>query len=674
MSHNAKNPCSGVDSTPSYRILIVDDNEQIQADFRRALAAEASEEASELADIEQSLFGNASPSGGRHVWAEYRIESALQGEEGCQSVRAAVAAGDPFQLAFVDMRMPPGWDGLKTIEACWGVDRNLHIVICTAYSDYSWDEIQARLGRSDRLLILRKPFDPVEVSQIAAAMTEKWRLAQQAMRQTAELEERVRQRTDQLEQALKADRLRLDLLEAVVEQRTSDIRHAAMHDALTGLPNRSMLSDRLSRALARYREDPCARFAVLFLDLDDFKLVNDTLGHNAGDALLREVANRISQSIRTSDRDDDANFPTIAARLGGDEFVVLLQGLRKFADAEVVAQRLLSVLRQPYHVEGRQVRCGVSIGVTTCAGGYADVEQILRDADIAMYKAKSTNKNRYVVFAPRMHRDVVERVSLEADIRKGLEAQQFVLHYQPIVSLVTGALAGFESLVRWNHPTRGMISPDSFIPLAEATGLIRPLGLWAIEHASRQVVKWTRQYPDLRIPVSVNLSTRQLDDEALVPEIDRRLKSTGVDPSRLVLEITEGSLEHGKRGGDRLLTSLRALQIQVYIDDFGMGYSSLGRLPQLPIDGLKIDRVFISEAGGMRKYAAILNAIVNLARHMDASIVAEGVESIEHVALLQALDCEKAQGFYFSPAVPAEQTERFFRENWQIACTMPEAA
>jgi diguanylate cyclase (GGDEF)-like protein len=658
--------------TKPYRILIVDDNDEIHEDFRRALCADTG--SSELAGIERALFGGPSSLDAVNGRPHYRIDSARQGEDGYQLVRAAVTGADPYQLAFVDMRMPPGWDGLQTIEACWDADPTLQVVICTAYSDYSWDEIRARLGRSDRLLILRKPFDPIEVSQVSAAMTEKWRLSRLAETYTAELEEKVRQRTAQLEQALKQDRLRLDLLEAVVEQRTSDLRHAAMHDTLTGLPNRSLLSDRLSRALQRYREDPQARFAVLFLDLDDFKLVNDTLGHNAGDMLLKEVAARISQSIRSPEVRDEDDCGTVAARLGGDEFVVLLRGLRKFADAEVVAQRLLSVLRLPYQVEGRQVRCGVSIGVTTSARGYSDVEQILRDADIAMYAAKAGNKNRYVVFSPAMHKDVVERVSLEAEIRKGMENGQFVLHYQPIVSLVDGSLAGFESLIRWNHPTRGLIGPDSFIPLAETTGLIRPLGLWAIEQAARQAVQWTRQYPHLHLPVSVNVSTRQLEDDNLVYEIRKRLDATEVDPSRLVLEITEGSLEHEKRDGKRALASLRALKLKIYIDDFGIGYSSLGRLPQLPIDGIKIDRTFISEANGIRKFAAILNAIVNLGRHIDASVVAEGVESIEHVALLQALDCEKAQGFYFSPAVPAEQTERVFREKWQIACNLPRAA
>jgi diguanylate cyclase (GGDEF)-like protein len=652
----------------------VDDNDQIHEDFRRAVCADPDPGAGELAGIERALFGGPAPHDSSTGHPHYRIDSAMQGEDGYRLVRAAVADADPYQLAFVDMRMPPGWDGLKTIEACWEADPTLHVVICTAYSDYSWEEIRSRLGCSDRLLILRKPFDPIEVSQVAAAMTEKWRLSRLARMYTSELEEKVRQRTLQLEQALKQDRLRLDLLEAVVEQRTCDLRHAAMHDTLTGLPNRSMLSDQISRALRRYREDPHARFAVLFLDLDDFKLVNDTLGHNAGDVLLKQVAARISQSIRSGEWREDEDSATLAARLGGDEFVVLLRGLRKFADAEVVAQRLLSVLRLPYQVEGRQVRCGVSIGVTTSARGYADVEQILRDADIAMYAAKAGKKDRYVVFSPAMHKDVVERVSLEAEIRKGLDNGQFVLHYQPIVSLVDGGLAGFESLIRWNHPTRGLISPDSFIPLAEATGLIRPLGLWAIEQAARQVVQWTRHYPRHNIPVSVNLSTRQLDDDDLVYEIRNRLAATQVDPSRLVLEITEGSLDPEKRGGKSLLASLRALKLKIYIDDFGIGYSSLGRLPQLAVDGIKIDRTFIGAASGIRKSAAILNAIVNLGRHIDASVVAEGVESIEHVALLQALDCEKAQGFYFSPALPAEQTERFFLEKWQISPALPRAA
>lgn len=650
---------------PANHLLVVDDNALIHEDFRRALQHSVSARTAELDALESDLFGDP---GSKSVAGQvsYRIDCASQGEDAFALVQSAIADGDPYQLAFVDMRMPPGWDGLQTIEACWSVDPNLHIVICTAYSDYSWDEIQTRLGRSDKLLILRKPFDPVEVSQLALALTEKWRLSRSAAARESELEQQVRERTAQLEEALKQDRLRLDLLEAVVEQRTTDLRHAALHDTLTGLPNRSMLSDRLSVALHRCRLDPKERFALLFLDLDDFKLVNDTLGHGAGDSLLKQVASRISQSIRSSDseRQDDG---TIAARLGGDEFVVLLQGLHKFADAEAVAHRLLSVLRLPYELGDRRVRCSVSIGLTTSAGNYTDVESILRDADIAMYEAKSS-KNRYTCFNAEMHRDVVARVSLEDELRTGLEAGQFELYYQPIVSLINGTLCGFESLIRWNHPTRGIVGPDLFIPLADRTGLIRPIGLWSVEQAARQSVLWQKQFPNLHVPINVNLSARQLEDDTLASEIRKRITDAGADPSRLILEITEGSLSAEKGGGERFISSLKAMNLKTYIDDFGTGYSSLGRLPRLQIDGIKIDRLFISEAGNVRKYAAIINAIVNLGRHMEANVVAEGVESLEQVALLQTLECERAQGYYFSRAVPSAEAERFFTETWTIVC------
>ncbi len=646
-------------NAPANHLLIVDGDAQSRHLLLRALCSASGSSADTTCQPRSQNLPN------------YRIDSAPDAQDTLELIRGSLHNRDPYQAIFIDARVLLTPQGAQMLDTCWQLDPKVHLVVCGPSSDANSADIAANLG-SNKLLILRKRLDPLEIRLLAAVLCEKWRLNCAADVQGAALESAVNERTSQLENARKQDRLRLDLLEAVVEQRTTDLRHAAMHDALTGLPNRSMLSDRLSQVLRRYHVDPLTRFAVLFLDLDDFKLVNDSLGHGAGDALLVQVAQRITQSLRGSDGDRDG--ATMAARLGGDEFVVLLAGLHKFSDAEAVANRLLNILRVPYQLDGRSVRCGVSIGLTTSAVNYQTVEQILRDADIAMYAAKAGNKDRYVVFTPTMHRDVVARVSLENELRHALENGEFELHYQPIVSLTTGQLAGFEALARWNHPTRGAVQPDDFIPMAESTGIIHPLGLWAIEQAAAQSKRWEKQFPNSPITIGVNLSTRQMDDEALAYEIKRRISASGCDPSRLILEVTEGSLGRERRGAETFLQALRTMNLRTYIDDFGTGYSSLGRLPHMPIDGIKIDRLFIGESSNLRKYAAIISAILNLARHMDASVVAEGVESLEQVALLQALDCEKAQGFYFSPAVSARDAERFFHEKWQVACPISPGA
>lgn len=646
------------------RILTIDDNEQIHQDFRRCLTSvvEVNNATSDLDAMEAIMFGPGANAPVTKVEREsYRLDSVLQGQDALEKVIQAKGDRDPYQVAFVDMRMPPGWDGLQTIEAIWGIDPDLQVVICTAYSDYSWDEIQTRLGRNDQLLILRKPFDPVEVRQMAASLSQKWQLSQLARIKKAELENLVRVRTQQLEEAMQQDRVRLDMLETLVGQRTAELRHAALHDRLTGLPNRSMISDQLARVLQNGHENPSALFAVLFLDLDDFKLVNDTLGHLAGDQLLTCVAERIKSAARMV---EGLGFARVtAARLGGDEFVVLMENLRYVQDAENFASQLLEDVSRPYTVMDREVRCGVSIGITSSLTPHETVEQLLRNADIAMYRAKVA-KNRYVVFTPEMHEQVVARVSLEDEIRRGIDRNEFVLHYQPIVSLSTGELHGFEALARWNHPERGCIGPDAFIPLAERTGLIFALGRKTIEIAAAQLAEWQTKYPQRNLSLSVNLSTRQLSDENLPTEIDAIVRKAGADPSRFILEITEGVLSENELA-DRLIAKFRSMNFRTYIDDFGTGHSSLGRLPVIPFDGLKIDRVFLRTASRQRKYAAIINAIINLAHHMDAVVIAEGIESADQLALLQTLNCELGQGYYFSRPIAAEKVDSLLAEPWR---------
>ncbi|MCU0618307.1 MAG: EAL domain-containing protein [Gemmatimonadaceae bacterium] len=431
------------------------------------------------------------------------------------------------------------------------------------------------------------------------------------------------------------------MLQDVTERRAleAQLTWQAYHDPLTNLANRALFRDRVERALLAARERP-GTVAVLFLDLDNFKTVNDSLGHAAGDQLLFEVARRLLSATRGCDT---------VARLGGDEFAILLDNIRGPADAIVVAERVLQGMQAPVLLEGREVFVGASVGIVR-AEQQASADELLRDADVAMYDAKQAGKNRYAIFEPRMHSRAVARMQLEADLRVAIEAEEFTLVYQPIVRLESGRPVGLEALVRWVHPTVGPIGPDVFIPIAEETGLIVPLGRWILAEACRAAVSWNAQ-PALvdRIGVSVNLSPRQLEEAGLVASVRDVLRETGLPPALLTLEITETGLV-GTAGAipDRL-RDLKALGVSLAIDDFGTGYSSLGYIQHFPIDVLKIDRLFVEglkRSGGHE--AALARTIVGLGHSLGLRTVAEGIEVDAQRAILSELGCALGQGYLFS--------------------------
>lgn len=647
-----------------HRILTIDDNDAIHNDFRKTLcgasantSVEATTAAARISETEDILFGKDSSTGSPstseqdgtlHTMMSFELDSALQGEVGYEKVRTALAENRPYSVAFVDMRMPPGWDGLQTIQKLWEADPRLQIVVCTAYSDYSWEEIVRKLGWTDQLLILKKPFDTAEVRQIAAALTQKWEMSRQAQ-------------------------LKMNELEDLVQQRTAELRRVALHDKLTGLPNRMLLRDRLGRALERAKRDSNYKFGVLFLDFDRFKVINDSLGHEIGDLLLIEIARRLEGAFRgidslcrpsaektadqnqTIDQDD-----CVAARLGGDEFVVIVDELREPHEAARVAERLLALLAQPYVLKGREVHTTASIGITTNATPYAVADDMIRDADTAMYRAKAAGKANYVVFDEEMHRCAVERLTLEHDLRKGIDQDQIEVHYQPIVSLRTGRVTGFEALARWTHPTAGRLMPSVFIPIAEETGLIVPLGVKVMNAAWKQLAVWRKLFPNLPdLSMSVNLSRKQFASADLLNQILLAKNAAGVDARHLRLEITESSIMQNPEQAALMLREIRDLQIQLLIDDFGTGYSSLSCLHQFPVSGLKIDKSFIKGASERPEYAAVLGAIVMLTRTLDLDLIAEGIETTEQVRLLQSLNCDQVQGFLFAKPMSAKDAEEF---------------
>ncbi|HEY0009904.1 MAG TPA: EAL domain-containing protein [Tepidisphaeraceae bacterium] len=441
------------------------------------------------------------------------------------------------------------------------------------------------------------------------------------------------------------------------------LRHDALHDGLTGLPNRTLFHERVGRCLAQARRDPHYHFAVLFMDLDRFKIVNDSLGHAAGDRLLTTVAQRLRECLRESDtvvssdtRDDDESDPVVA-RLGGDEFTVLLDGLRTPGDAARVAQRLLAAVCQPVAFAGHELEITASIGIVAGNADYASEKDVLRDADAAMYKAKEAGKNRFAIFDESLHAAAVARLEMESDLRHAVERNELLLHYQPIVSLQTKKLKGFEALVRWQRNGR-LISPGEFIPLAEDIGLIVPIGAWIMQQACRQLADWQSRFPDAAsMSMSINLSRRQLIDPDLVPMVNRILKTTGVNPESVILEITESVIMDDQDGARAVLTALKATGVRLSMDDFGTGYSSLSCLHRFPLSELKVDRGFIADLQGKRGAAAVVHAVIGLAHNLGLVVVAEGLEKLEHVAFLQAMDCDYGQGYLFAKPLEAERAQ-----------------
>ncbi len=614
-----------------HRILVVDDNEAIHVDFRKTLQQSSPTErlaaaASMLFDSPASL-SSASPS--------FDVESAMQGQEGEKKVAQAIKDGNPYALAFVDMRMPPGWDGVETIQHLWNADPDLQVVICTAYTDYSWNQIIDKLGTTDRLLILKKPFDPMEVCQLATALSEKWKLKRQAS-------------------------IKQEELEKMVHDRTTELRLLALTDKLTGLPNRSCLNDLLKKLMAKTQATPDFKFGVLFLDFDRFKTINDSLGHQAGDELLIQIAQRLRNMLGQGGADDCTDGNCVSARLGGDEFVILQPGIKSVEDSITLAEKLTVALAPCYNLSGHDAHSTASIGIAVSGPTYQRGEEILRDADNAMYQAKSLGRARYVVFSAEMHQTAVVRLGVENDLRRALALKQFQLHYQPLMSLEDAQPIGFEALLRWKHPERGFIPPVEFIPIAEELDLILPIGQWVLEQAIAQLQDWRQRIPAAaELTMSVNCSRRQLLSSKFSGIVSDALRQHDLPADKLQLELTESIVMDRPDESLQILNELKALGVGLHMDDFGTGYSSLSYLHKLPLNVLKIDRSFVHNVSQRRDYAAVINAIIQLAHNLGMKVVAEGVETAEHVAMLCALDCDFVQGYLFSKPLPPQQAEEF---------------
>ncbi|STX40454.1 regulatory protein (GGDEF and EAL domains) [Legionella donaldsonii] len=739
-------------ATKDMKILIIDDNPAIHSDFIKILSTKNSAENVEdaaLDSFEKQMFGLQKKP--ESSLPKFRIVTATQGQDGVAKIAEALHDNDPYALAFVDIRMPPGWDGIETTKKIWQLDPNIQIVICTAYSDYTWEETIQQLGQRENLLILKKPFDSIAVRQLSCALTKKWQLLQESRDYTKLLETQVKERTQSLQESLSVTRGTLEasadgilvmnntnslidynknlmhmfhipktmmakndanaLLHyiagqmenshaflkitqhlaskknntatntlrynknQVVEiytqpykiadkitgriwcfrditkraQLEAQLQYQATHDALTQLPNRILLAERLTQTISCARRNK-TMFCFLFFDLDRFKLINDSFSHIAGDKLLQEAAKRLQKVMRKED---------ILARLGGDEFVALLESLANDTQAGKIANKLLQVFNKPFIVNGQEILVTPSIGIAVFPQDGQTFEELLRSADIAMYNAKEQGGNQFQYYSANLGEKSAARLQLESDLHRAIENKEFFLCYQPQLDLATQKLVSAEALIRWHHPEKGILLPINFIPLAEETGLILPIGEWVLREACKQNKRWQELgFPKIRI--AVNIASKQLKQPNLADIIKTILLETGLEPQYLELEITENVILTGGEINP-IFAQLKKLGVHFALDDFGAGYTLLNHLKIYPIDRIKIDPSYINNINVNHADEVIIQAIITLAKNLKLDVIAEGVESKEQLEFLQSHHCNEIQGHYFCEPLAAQDFEQFLQ-------------
>ncbi|MBK6672433.1 MAG: EAL domain-containing protein [Proteobacteria bacterium] len=618
--------------TESLHVLVVDDEAAVREAYRDTLVTRApSGAATEMANLRAQLFGaktgaRALPGLGKPVAPaaspEPRFEPqfAANAREAVDLVAANLARGVRFSTIFLDMRMPPGENGLWAAEHIRHLDPEVDIVICSAYSDVEPATVIERVPPADRLFFLQKPFHPHEVRQLARALGAK-RSAQ------------------------------------------AHVHNLAYFDPLTGLANRANFREAVGKDLRR-EPLPDGGAAVLFIDLDHFKRINDTLGHRAGDGLLREVAFRLNSAVRSTDTvvlaSPGHHDNSMLARQGGDEFIVYLSDVTTAEEARVVARRMLERLTRPVEVDGHELLVGASIGIALWPEHGATIDELLKHADIAMYCAKRDRGDRIVVYDRAMSEATNRRLAIESGLRQAIPGGALTVSYQPIVEQMGQGICSMEALVRWICPGIGNIAPVEFLPVAEESGLMWDIGEFVLRRACRDAMHWLKE--DLPLArVAVNVAPSQLlrpEFPALVAEV---LHESGLPPHHLEIEITEDALSGDEAGAERAVRELKALGVLIAIDDFGAGYSSLGRLKNMAVDRLKIDRQFISQIANNGRDAALSRAIIDMATALGMHVTAEGVEYAEQIQKLQPRNRVEVQGFLFSKPLPENDAAAFLR-------------
>ncbi|MGB3193015.1 MAG: EAL domain-containing protein [Limnoraphis sp.] len=561
----------------------------------------------------------------------FEVRQAINGTMALQAVQAKLP-----QLIMLDIMMPDldGYEVCSRLKAD-PKTADVPIIFLSALDDV-FDKVKAfTVGAVD---YISKPFQSQEV--LARVQHH---LALQAMNQSisqlnTELEQQVKERTQELEEV------------------HAKLTTLAFHDELTGLPNRALFINSLNEALKNNQADSSDQFALLYIDCDRFKVVNDSLGHSVGDRLLTAVARRLSNALPSVQ---------ILARLGGDEFAIILTNIQEIKPAVEVAEKVIETLLTPFKLEKYDVYVNASIGIALSNESYTQPQHILRDADAAMYRAKKQG-NRYQVFDPTMHQKAVQTFQIETDLRKAISLNELRLNYQPIIDLKTGKLVGFETLVRWFHTNRGLISPIEFIPVAEETGLIIPIGYWILEQACQQLKTWQENgLANEELTVNINLSARQFSQIDLIDQIDQILTKIDLDSRYIKFEITESAIMENHQKAQNILEQIRDRQIQICLDDFGTGYSSLSYLDYFSIDTLKIDKSFTGRLDGTPEQLGLVPVIINIAHHMGMNVVAEGVETEKQLNQLQELDCDFGQGYFFAKPLDKENATKLLESSPQ---------
>lgn len=737
-------------STPdNLRILIVDDNKEIHKDFIKILTKNADIE-KKLDFFDDQIFGKHTD---KVTLPQFMIDTASQGEEGIRYIKDALKHGEAYALAFVDIRMPPGWNGIETIKKIWKLDPDVQIVICTAYSDYSWEETVQQLGQKENLLILKKPFDEIAVRQLAWALTKKWQLLQESRTYTSKLKKQVEDRTLSLQKSLSLVKATLESsnngilvinndkkivdynkkfvnmwrvpAEILEERNESKLRefmknqvrepeifcknlntlyedleetflntiklkdnkiyeyysqpqkingkivgrvfdfrdvtkrakfekileHQATHDALTGLPNRILLFKKIQHAIKMANKNHDF-FALLFLDLDRFKLINDSLSHAVGDQVLQIAADRLKSFLRSDDT---------LARLGGDEFVIILSNLKKEEHALSKAIKLQDLFHKPFIIGERNITLTASIGISLYPRDGRTPDILLRNADAAMYHAKEQQTEGIQFYTNDLNVQSLAKLDQEIQLRQALKNKELFLYYQPQIDLKTGTIVAVEALLRWQHPKKGLLLPLDFIPLAEETGLIVPMGEWVMRQACQQNKAWQiAGFPPIR--VAVNVTAQQFTHQNLPDLIQSILKESGLEPKYLELELTENVLISNTSIIDSI-SELKKMGVFIAVDDFGIGYSSLSYLKKIPLDRLKIDSSFIQHIHSSRDDEVIIRAVIAIAKNLNLEVLAEGVETEIQLNFLKAHECGDVQGFYFSEPLSVTELEKLFKKN-----------
>ncbi len=728
--------------TNQKRILLVDDNTEIHKDFTKILSKNDSDS---LDADSANLFGTSKASS-NYTADEYLISSAYQGQDALELVKKSLEDKKPFALGFIDMRMPPGWDGVETIKRIWEIDPNIQMVICSAYSDHSWEEITRELGDSDNLLILKKPFEVIEINQLASALTRKWELI-------SNLHSMVDNRTAQLEnlyslthttlesthEGIVAIGLNKDVVlfnnnfltqweipETILKSEQSEkiwellsekvedpilflkimndlttnpkictrewqlktgtifeiythpqylndqiigmvysflditerkeleqqLLHQATHDYLTGLPNRALLLDRIKQSLA-YAKRFNLQVGVLMVDLDAFKEINDTLGHKAGDLLLKSYAERLRSFLRENDT---------VARLGGDEFVIVLAAQPQDNNLSGFLTKLIELFSKPCMIEDHEIIATATIGVSVYPQDGLDPDTLLKNADAALYHAKELGRNRFQLYMEEFNTKNLHRAELKRGLGLALQNNELSLNYQPLVDLKTGTVIGVEALLRWKHPTMGLIPPVTFIPIAEECGLILEIGEWVLRSACAQAKIWheTSEFPDIKM--SINISVKQFRHKNFVSLVRSVLEETQLNPDCLELEITESIILEDVLSAVQKMIELKDLGIRFAIDDFGTGYSSLSYLKHFPFDTVKIDKIFIENIATDTNSASIVEAIIGMTKRLGINVLAEGIEHIEQVNFLRKHHSNQVQGYYFSKPLNEKECTKLLKQ------------